>query len=540
MKNLIFLLVVAVCIFIIWFASYLSSMISNKLSDGKANLFYNVLVAVLFAAAVGLRIYYILTHGDVLAIDGFNLFHEELMMTAACALGMAKLIIIYMIGLYAFGKQGAAATLFFEGFLASEIRSCMVLDYANISVFIVLVVILLYSIYFKRCNSENMNTVMSWILTAFITVIISAGIGVSVYFGYSIVIPVVLAVSVILNMLFAGWKQALLPVIGIPALCIAAYFGVSIIDADYSERFNSEIEQCISNAGQLFESPADMFSNIRDYADSSVMPDDDLTFTIPGGYEYNNDVFINMILMCLTLWSLILLFFKKRSSLSVYILFSFGIYLYDGNIMLCNVFILGLCFQELYEGRDRISYVVNSPFIDEVNDEVADYPVYDDSEAENPISEAAVSDENVAQIHEDSSTSVDSQAGDDGLVSEDRSVYEYNSMSESSSESEDSAVSADAVTSEDNSVYGVSEPEPQEYTESGYGVTEPLNYTGSQYGAYNAEDYAGSDSGANEPQNYTGSNYGAVDTKEYSGSGYGTDEPQNYSGSNYGCSLYTA
>ena len=497
-KNLIIIVPVAASVFIIWLASYLFSTLSNKLSGKHAVLLYNIVVCILFAAAVGVRAYYILTYTEAFPADGYDL----IVSVSACFLGVLKLVIVYLIGLIAFGKQGAAVSLFFESFLAGEIESCAVMDYRNVSMLIVLAVILLYSIYYKRCNNGKMATAVSWLIIVSITLIISAGIGVSIYLDYSAAVPFVLAAALILSMLFAGWKQALVPVLGIPALCASAYFGVSVAGESYGVQLNNEIEYRMADIEKLFDEPEGVFDEIVEYTEHSVMFDDSLTFTIPGGYEYNHDVLVNMVFMFLSLCSLIFLFFKKRSPLSAYILFSVGIFLFDSNIMLCNIFIISLCFQELYESRDRISYIVNSSVID-MEDEETDTDAFNDDAAFVP--EAAVSAENVVQDYSGSGSAVEENIEYvEGISSNESPLYE-DSVADKSDSIEATSAYKDSVYEnsvyedsvyedsvyEESTVYGVSEPYGSSVPE--YGTTEPLDLKESKYGAVEPQEYTGSD-----------------------------------------------
>ncbi len=550
-KNLIVVVPVVVCAIILWFASFLFSTLSNKLNGEKAGLLYNIVIVVLFAASIGVRAYYVLTYTDAFSAGGSDLLISAL----ACMAGVLKLVFVYLIGVSAFGRQGAAAALFLEGFLAGEIESCAVLDYRNVSILVVLGIILLYSVYYKRCNNGKMSTAVSWLIIVIITVIISAGIGVSIYMDYSIAVPAVLAAALILSMLFAGWKQALVPLLGIPALCAAAYFGVYAADESYGTRLDNEIEYRMSNIEKIFDEPEDTFNEICEYVEHSVMFDDSLTFTIPGGYEYNHDVLLNMVFMFLSLCSLIFLFLKKRSPMSAYILFTVGVYLFDSNIVLCNIFVVSLCFQELYEGRDRISYIVNSSVIDIADD---DFDIESGAiEDIYTVPEAAVSDEATVQDDSDSVSKVkennninehvnkdEVQSIDENTLYKGSSVNDTDSLEEASSTK--NYIYEDSIY-EESTVYGVTET--YDNTAPEYGVTEPLDLKESDYADVETQDNAGSDycdigteysSGTDygtseEISDYSGSNYGTSGTEYDSVSVYGSSEdPSEYTDSDYG------
>ncbi|MCI8308121.1 MAG: hypothetical protein HFH14_08755, partial [Lachnospiraceae bacterium] len=545
-KNMIILLGAVACILAVWLVSYLFSALANALSAEKVRVYYFLFAALLFAVSVGIRVYSVFMYTDGFTAAGNNLP----VFAAACTIGILKLVVVYMIGLFAFGKQGAAAALFLEGILAGSPAECVTLDYASVSGFVVLVVILLYTIYFKRCNAEKMKTIASRMLIAAITLIAGSGIVVSVYLGYSLVVPVVLAASIIVHMLFAGWKQALIPVLGIPALCAAAYIGLSAVDSNYSARLNSEIETQISDVRQFFGNPGDMIDEILDYAESSVMPEDSYTFSLPGGYEFNFDNFMNMLFMLISFGSLLVLFFKKRSALSAYIVFTVGAYMMNDSIMLCNVFIISFCFQEMYEGRDRISYIVNSPFIDvyEGDMEKDNHEHNTDSGIVDtvPAQEAAVSDEKVIL------SEVPDEYDDNTPKSAEQPIagQSDDNKTEELPDYGDAAYSGGNYGSMETESYGDSDNYSDNYGDN-YGADESSDYgdaaySGGNYGSAGSESYGDSDNYSAEEASdyaepaYSGGNYGSVGAESYGDSdNYRVEEASDYadaaySGGNYG------
>lgn len=405
---------------VIILAAFFVKMIAGKIGKTGCKIAYIIILSIVAAASLGIRAYYLLNYTSLFNNNMYPVYIDVI----CCVLAVARLVLIYFVGYVSAGKQAGLAALFFEGFYYGEVINEFVLDYRNIAAIVILLIVLLYCCYYKICQQENNRCVARIILTSAILVIILSFVFLSIYYEYSLMLPLIISLCVIISMLFISWKNALILIIGIPVLCMYAYCCVAVSGYGNQRQLNAEIEhrvdgieQYISGSENITSYITDKINDNTDYKEStSFVINEPVHLVLSVNYmQINNMMFIYMSLI-----SVIYMLFKKKNAMAMYMLYSAGAYLWDSNIIICSIFTISIFYQQLYERRKCMT-TDNCEISDEDINEDIDIDIFIDN-SESAISAEAETD-NVET--EDSDADI-TESEDENVINEheENRVYE--------------------------------------------------------------------------------------------------------------------
>lgn len=357
-NNLVLLISVFICseliVLVLYLIALITSIVNNKIKNKTSNVIYYIIWWTIFLIAILIRAGYIMYY-----VESFNIYTVLISFTV----NILKILLLFYIAKIALGRISGIIALFLESFLACEIVLCNVIDYNTISTVCILFIILLYTIYFKRCNNNKAYKLSTSMLVVLMTIIISAGIGVSIYLDYSIIIPVVMLSVLLISMLFAGWRDILILLFGTAIICIGMYFGTGLFGYEYTQKLNTELQYRISSVEKSIEKyvsdPEETFIIIEDKIseknENGILP----TAELPYGYSVNCNSLINMTLILLSFFAIIMMYVKNRNSLFPVMLYTCCIYLFADNILSCSILMICYMLQNYYNKRDDKSFIVN-------------------------------------------------------------------------------------------------------------------------------------------------------------------------------------